>query len=296
LHCWHIWRKKLREHFTLAHYMDVRFLSTFLEVSRTRHFGRAAENLYLTQSAVSARIKLLEEYFNTGLFVRHRNSIQLTPAGEKLLPYAQSLSSTLSEARNALIGDSVLVLVSAATPNAYVLFLQQALRRFKDNYPQLSVRAEIFSIDQLSRQLHDRVVDLGFSTEALKSDDFENIVLHSTPLALYSSGPTKIEDALDNYLHIEWSSKISEQLYQRYPQTKNAPFKTGALSVAIDYLQIEGGCALLPDHEISGYVRPANLVKLDTFDDMTVVTYLVYMQAIKHSGLAGFIDFFHTQK
>ena len=41
--------------------MDIDLLRTFLEVYRTRHFGRTAENLYLTQSAVSARIRLLEE-------------------------------------------------------------------------------------------------------------------------------------------------------------------------------------------------------------------------------------------
>jgi hypothetical protein len=49
--------------------MDIRFLVTFMEVAQTRHFGKAAENLYLTQSAVSARIKQLEEYFNAALFV-----------------------------------------------------------------------------------------------------------------------------------------------------------------------------------------------------------------------------------
>lgn len=40
--------------------MDTELLKTFLEVSRTRHFGRAAESLYLTQSAVSFRIRQLE--------------------------------------------------------------------------------------------------------------------------------------------------------------------------------------------------------------------------------------------
>ncbi|SUC17946.1 transcriptional regulator HdfR [Proteus mirabilis] len=40
--------------------MDTELLKTFLEVSKTRHFGRAAESLYLTQSAVSFRIRQLE--------------------------------------------------------------------------------------------------------------------------------------------------------------------------------------------------------------------------------------------
>ena len=41
--------------------MDIALLKTFLEVAKTRHFGRAAENLYITQAAVSARIKQMEE-------------------------------------------------------------------------------------------------------------------------------------------------------------------------------------------------------------------------------------------
>ena len=63
--------------------MDTELLKTFLEVSRTRHFGRAAEALYLTQSAVSFRIRQLENQLGVNLFTRHRNNIRLTPAGEK---------------------------------------------------------------------------------------------------------------------------------------------------------------------------------------------------------------------
>ena len=65
--------------------MDIDLLKTFLEVEKTRHFGRAANNLYLTQSAVSARIRLLEETLGVTLFIRHRNNIQLTKKGERLV-------------------------------------------------------------------------------------------------------------------------------------------------------------------------------------------------------------------
>jgi DNA-binding transcriptional LysR family regulator len=68
--------------------MDTDLLRTFIEVSKTRHFGRAAENLYLTQSAVSFRIRQLEQQLGVSLFARHRNNIQLTQSGEHLLPYA----------------------------------------------------------------------------------------------------------------------------------------------------------------------------------------------------------------
>ena len=71
--------------------MNTDLLRTFLEVAKTRHFGHAAENLYLTQSAVSSRIKQLEGTLGVPLFTRQRNNILLTPAGERLLPHAENL-------------------------------------------------------------------------------------------------------------------------------------------------------------------------------------------------------------
>ena len=61
----------------------------------------------------------------------------------------------------------------------------------------------MFNTEQLSRQLHERIIDTAFSTEPLKSDDVENVPIDSTALGLYSSDGNNIEDALQNYVHIE---------------------------------------------------------------------------------------------
>ena len=79
--------------------MDTELLRTFLEVKATRHFGHAADNLYITQAAVSARIKQLEIYFGAPLFVRDRHNIQLTPQGEQLVPHAEAILMSILTAR-----------------------------------------------------------------------------------------------------------------------------------------------------------------------------------------------------
>jgi len=79
--------------------LDTELLKTFLEVQKTRHFGKAADNLYLTQSAVSFRIRQLEQSLGVTLFNRFRNNIQLTTAGEMLLPHAQSVLSAIASAK-----------------------------------------------------------------------------------------------------------------------------------------------------------------------------------------------------
>ena len=79
--------------------MDIDLLKTFVEVVRTRHFGKAAENLYITQSAVSFRIRQLEQGLGVNLFIRQRNNIQLTAPGERLLPHAQMIITGMQRAK-----------------------------------------------------------------------------------------------------------------------------------------------------------------------------------------------------
>ena len=78
--------------------MDIDLIKTFLEVSRTRHFGRAANNLFVTSAAVSARIKLMESQLGVELFIRHRGNVRLTSEGERLLPYAETMLETWARA------------------------------------------------------------------------------------------------------------------------------------------------------------------------------------------------------
>ena len=268
--------------------MDIRFLSTFLEVTKTRHFGKAADNLYLTQSAVSARIKLIEEYFGTPLFVRNRNSIQLTSAGEKLIPFAQSLQAKLAETRAALADEDMQYVACAATANAYDLAMNDILASAKHTFSELCFRAEVLNIEQLSRQLHERVVHFALSTEQLKSDDFDNILLSSQPLALYSFGTQDLESPLQNYVHIDWNSKVSEIFYKHYPLAKKAKLKTSSLRIATDHMRRKGGCALLP---AGTKFESTTLNKVQSFDDLLVNVYLVHMKDIKQSSFSDIIEF-----
>ena len=79
--------------------MDVGLLKAFLEVYRSRHFGHAAKNLFISQSAVSARIRQLEDELGIKLFTRDRNNIELTTAGKRFLIYAENILNTWNRAR-----------------------------------------------------------------------------------------------------------------------------------------------------------------------------------------------------
>jgi DNA-binding transcriptional LysR family regulator len=71
--------------------MDIRHLQAFVQIAIEGHFGRAAEHLHVTQPALTQRVQALEREVGVQLFKRSPREVRLTPAGEVLLPYAQSL-------------------------------------------------------------------------------------------------------------------------------------------------------------------------------------------------------------
>jgi DNA-binding transcriptional LysR family regulator len=71
--------------------MDTLLLKTFLEVTRTRHFAKAAENLHVAPSTVSNRIQQLEQSLGLNLLIRNHQQVIVTPAGERLIKHSRSI-------------------------------------------------------------------------------------------------------------------------------------------------------------------------------------------------------------
>ncbi|MDL5157903.1 LysR family transcriptional regulator [Actinomycetospora termitidis] len=80
--------------------MDLRQLRYFVTVARTRHFGRAAQELLIAQSPLSQAIRQLESHLGTPLFERTTRRVDLTAAGEALLPEAVRILESVSAARD----------------------------------------------------------------------------------------------------------------------------------------------------------------------------------------------------
>lgn len=232
----------------LAFFVDIRFLKTFLEVVQTRHFGRAAENLYLTQSAVSARIKLLEEYFNTPLFIRNRNSIQITPAGERLIPFAKKISNELALARQVLAEQECVHVSISATQTAMLVYLDKYLSDLFIEFSNISIRHNIISIEQMTKNLHEHSVDLGVSTCTVKSDDVESILLGKIKLALcHKDSITDVNDNdTDKFINIDYGKLVNEEIYKEYPTIKKSKVKTSSLSLATELLNKADKVAIIP--------------------------------------------------
>lgn len=229
--------------------MDTELLKTFLEVSRTRHFGRAAEALYLTQSAVSFRIRQLENQLGVNLFTRHRNNIRLTTAGEKLLPYAETLMNTWQAARKEVAHTSRHNEFSiGASASLWECMLNAWLGRlYQLQEPQsgLQFEARIAQRQSLVKQLHERQLDLLITTEAPKMDEFSSQLLGHFTLALYCSSPARKESEL-NYLRLEWGPDFQQHETGLIAADEVPVLTTSSAELARQQLSALNGCSWLP--------------------------------------------------
>ena len=229
--------------------VDTELLKTFLEVSRTRHFGRAAEALYLTQSAVSFRIRQLENQLGVNLFTRHRNNIRLTAAGEKLLPYAETLMNTWQAARKEVANTSRHNEFSiGASASLWECMLNGWLGRlYQSQEPQSSLQfeARIAQRQSLVKQLHERQLDLLITTETPKMDEFSSQLLGYFTLALYCSSPSQTKDEL-NYLRLEWGPDFQQHEAGLIAGDEVPVLTTSSAELARQQLSVLRGFSWLP--------------------------------------------------
>ncbi|UAL42251.1 HTH-type transcriptional regulator HdfR [Shewanella inventionis] len=260
--------------------MDTDLLKTFLEVSRTRHFGKAAENLYLTRSAVSFRIKQLEGILGVELFERLRNNIQPTPAGERMLGHAEAVLNTWERAKQDIILNqqhSIQLTVSAG-PNIWEAYLQPYLQPLHMELDGVSLRTDVLSASVMTRQLIERSLDIAISFDPPKLDKLElvklaqvNLVLvadqHNLNLAQTSSIP---------YIKVDWGTAFNITHAQEFTMLPLPVLHTSSARMALDFILNNGGCAFLPEVLVKPYLTNNTLFMVKGANNITRNVYAAY--------------------
>lgn len=259
--------------------MDVKVFQTFLEVSKEKHFGRASENLYITQAAVSARIKQLEEYFDTRLFTRHRNNIQLTSAGQRLVGYAEVMVSTLKQATFdlSLESNKALQLTIAGTPNIWDAYLQNCLSVVTESLSGYGFVAESLGREQLNRKLLERTLDVAFSFDPFKVEEFNSHKIAELTLVLVSTEQRTLDDAFnDKYVYVDWGTQFAFEHADRHRNIPAPYLRTSTGRIALDFVLEKGGCAYLPSSLVTPFLDSGQLTIVEGAEEWTRPLFISY--------------------
>jgi DNA-binding transcriptional LysR family regulator len=269
--------------------MDIDLLKTFLEVYRTRHFGRTAENLYLTQSAVSARIRLLEETLGAPLFTRTRNDIQLTPAGTRLLKYAEAILNAWNRARQdaALGEEDKISLAIGASFSLWDILLQDWMHRLYGAMPRVALQAEANGTELLIRKLLDRALDVAFMFEPPQMTELEVREVATIKLIMVADRPRlNAREAVGHgYIMADWGTSFAIAHARHFPDMPPPAVRMGLGRLALAFLLHNGGATYLAEQMVSEYLAAGRLHHVDDAPIIDRQVHVVYPLASERKPL-----------
>ena len=244
--------------------MDTNTLQAFVAVAEARSFSKAAEQLYLTQSAMSKRIATLEDQLGSQLFDRIGRRISLTEAGMALLPRARDLLLQLDDAKRAISnlteGAVTGTLSLAASHHISLHRLPPLLRAFSESCPQVELElqfaeSEVAYEGVLKGDLELALItlspepDTNICSEIIWDDLLHYVVANEHPLAQTSQVSLEELTAVNAILpgSNTFTRSLVEKLFQQHELELNVTMSTNYLDTIRMMVSIGLGWSLLPE-------------------------------------------------
>ncbi len=152
--------------------MTIRHMRIFLEVCRTMNVTRAAENLYMTQPAVSRSIREIEKNYGVRLFERLNQRLYLTESGRRMHAYAVHIVDTFDRMEREMTdGDERGILRVGASITLGNYDLPALIQKMRQEKPELRVQATVANAGTLEDMLLDNRLDIALIEGAVTSKE-----------------------------------------------------------------------------------------------------------------------------
>jgi len=242
--------------------MKLELLTTFLEVSRTLHFRIASENLFITQSAVSARIKLLEDDLGVLLFDRSHKHLKLTREGHRLIKHANELLFMWQKTKHdvGIVEHDAQQLAIGSMNSIWDIVLQGWLQKIHRNLDSISLFTSTYSPMELRKNVINRTVDIAFLFEPPFVEDLVTEKVATVPLHLVTTDADHIEELnLNNYVMVDYGESVNTLHMREFHEAPPAKHFMTQPRIALNYLLQAGGSAHLPRQMTFEHVEAKHL-------------------------------------
>ncbi|MDD7263259.1 LysR substrate-binding domain-containing protein [Fusobacterium mortiferum] len=151
-------------------------VDTFIELCRTRNYTKTAENLHMTQPAVSQHIKYLEEFYECKLFNYNKKVLTITEQGEALYKYLLTMSSDANKIREEIknIDISKKNLHFGATFTIGEFIIPKIISEISSKYPEINISFIIRDTSELLEELKKGNIDFAFIEGFFEKTEYEN--------------------------------------------------------------------------------------------------------------------------
>ncbi|WP_080056931.1 LysR family transcriptional regulator [Spirosoma aerolatum] len=286
--------------------MEIRHLQMVKEVAASGNLTKAADRLFLTQSALSHQLKEIEAYFHTQLFIRDKKQMLLTQAGEVVLQAAEKILQEVAETRAKVrcLTDPESGEVRLCT-QCYTSYhwLAGFLREYQTIYPKVDVKVELEApFHAADHYLLANKIDVAitegdenpkFSYTPLFQDEFVAVVAPDHPWA--SRRWIEIDEFVDyNYIMYNIPDEESSN-FMTFFKHRRPPkvYKITLTEAILEMVKAGLGVAVLPTWVIKPYIQSGQLTTVRVTEQRILRTW--YAATLKTKQLPPYTTAFIEQ-
>lgn len=258
--------------------MDITLARTFLEIVATRSFQRAAERLHVTQTAVSARVRTLEELLGRQLFVRNKAGASLTSAGEHFMRYAPMLVQIWERARHQVAvpaGRRAVVTVGCELSLWDPLLLDWLLW-MRRAAPHLALRTEVGTPESLIKQVSDGILDIAIVYAPQQRRGLRIELLIEEKLVLVTTMRRARAPSPADYVYVDWGPEFAAQHNLAFPELSSAGVFVGLGPLGRAYLLEAGGSGYFRLSAVREHLESGRLRRIAGAPEFLYPAYAVY--------------------
>lgn len=266
--------------------MEMELARTFLEVVAAGNFVNAAARLNVTQSTVSARIRLLEERLGRTLFVRNKAGASLTPAGSHFQRHAAALVRVWEQARQevAVPPGFRSVLAIGGQAGLWNRMLHKWLPWMRSRAPDIALRAELGLPEGLIYRLVEGTLDIGVMFTPQSRPGLTVEMLLEEQLVLVTTDAEARDPLGEGYVHVDWGEEFHAKHRLEYPEFLRAGLSVGLGTLGFGFILENGGSGYFP----SRFVRPhVESGRLRLVPGAPVFSHPIYAAYPGRGGAAG---------
>lgn len=263
--------------------MNLSALQTFVAIVETGSLVRASERLHVTQSTVTMRLKALESELGQRLLNRQKSGVTLTPAGTKLLSYAQIMLGLWRQAKlEAGLPRGVNMICNfGCMPDLWPLSGKRIFDMIRTRHPDIALSVYHGSPEVLDRWMAAGQIDLCLTRDPTARKGQVVLALPGDDLALYSDRPDTPVRSGTNYIFVDYGEEFRRSHGQEYHDAGTARTTFNTPGAALDFLLEVGGSVYLPQSLIAARPDAAGLHEIREAPLFSLGTYLLLPEAAR---------------
>ena len=265
--------------------MKIDHIRTFLEISNCGNFNRAAENLNVTQSTVSARIKAMEDRFGRVLFKRGHSGVELTSAGQHFRQYALNIQRLWQQAqqRISLPENFSQGIGLGSQVSLWDSLILKWIPWMRKNAGSVAIHVEADYSPSLMRQLSDGLLDIGVMYNPRQTPGLVIEDLLEETLVLVATDEREVREGwVEDYVFVDWGEEFRRRHGEAFPDMDTPAISVGLGSLGLEYILQNGGSGYFPLRVVQPYLDSGKLFLVEGGPEMARPAYMVYPEIARN--------------